>query len=438
MSAVVSKERTKNYLRQVQGSVLYKAGAVIASFIAIPIMIDYLGVEQFGVWSTILTVMAWIVFFDLGIGNGLKNRVSEALAKNDNGEASKYISAGYSLIGIISFVLWVFCFFCAHLVPWQGVFNTDVIAESTLRYSVQIALSFVLLNFWVGLISAVLGGFQKTSLVALGQLYSNVASLVLVGVAWVFISPSIIVLATIYGVATLGANCLLSFSFYKANQVFFPRYLVSREYVSPLLSMGLRFFAIQVAVLVVFTTDKILITQFFGPQEVTQYEVIMKLFGLFSFAHALISAPLWPAYADAFHRKDKVWIGGMLTKQLLLFIVFVVGVLVMMLIVDRVVSIWVGDAFSISYGLVIAVAVFIVVSIWNNIFAMILNGIGKTNVQLVSAVLAMLVNIPLAFVLVKILDFGVGGVVMAAVISLSFSAICLPLQVFYLLKKENF
>lgn len=71
MSADISKERTSNYLRQVKGAVVYKGVAMIASFLAIPMMIRYLGQEQFGVWSTLLTVMSWIVFFDLGIGNGI-------------------------------------------------------------------------------------------------------------------------------------------------------------------------------------------------------------------------------------------------------------------------------------------------------------------------------------------------------------------------------
>jgi len=81
MSEAVSKERTHNYVRQIKGAVVYKAVAMAASFLAIPLMIRYLGQEQFGVWSTLLTVMSWIVFFDLGVGNGLRNKVAEALAK---------------------------------------------------------------------------------------------------------------------------------------------------------------------------------------------------------------------------------------------------------------------------------------------------------------------------------------------------------------------
>lgn len=437
MSLPLSVERTKNYFRQVRGSFVYKIISLILSFITIPIMIDYLGVERFGVWSTILMIMTWIVLFDLGVGNGLKNRVTEALAKNDCFEAKNYISSGYTLLGMLSLCIWAVSFFCSYFIPWRSVFNTSLVDELSLRIAVQVALTFVALNFWLGLIAAILNGFQKTSLVALGQLYTNAASLILVLFAWRFMEPSITVLAIAYGVSALIANFLLSFNFYSGNRSLIPSYLVKKKYLSPLLSMGLKFFIIQIAVLVIFTTDKLLIIQFFGPGEVAHYEVIMKVFALFTFAHALISAPLWPAYSDAFHRNDTAWIFRMLLRQLAVFCVFLVGVLVAISVIDQVVFLWVGKSFVVSRPLVYAIAIFVVISMWNNIFAMILNGLGAVNIQLISALIAMFINIPLAFLFVKKFGFGAEGIVFAAIVSLSFSAILLPLQVFFLVGKRS-
>ena len=180
MTQDISKERTRNYLHQIKGAVAYKAVAMLASFLAIPMMIRYLGQEQYGVWSTLLTVMSWIVFFDLGVGNGLRNKVAEALARNDKKEAASYIASGYSLIGLIALALWVLITGASFFVPWQTVFNTHVIHEDTLRLTIQIAFFFVVLNFWIGLISALLGAVQKTAMTALGQLTSNILALIFV------------------------------------------------------------------------------------------------------------------------------------------------------------------------------------------------------------------------------------------------------------------
>ena len=107
MTKNVSQARSHNYVRQVKSSVVFKGLAVACSFFSVPLMIHYLGQEQFGVWSTLLSVMTWIAFFDLGLGNGLRNKLAESLAKDRVDEARSYISSAYSLIGLISLTLFL-------------------------------------------------------------------------------------------------------------------------------------------------------------------------------------------------------------------------------------------------------------------------------------------------------------------------------------------
>jgi len=84
MSAINGKlgtQRTKNYFLQVRNSFIYKFLAIVLSYLSIPLMIKYLGNVQYGIWSTLLSIMSWISLFDIGIGNGLRNKVSESLGK---------------------------------------------------------------------------------------------------------------------------------------------------------------------------------------------------------------------------------------------------------------------------------------------------------------------------------------------------------------------
>ncbi len=435
MSDAVSKERTRNYVRQIKGAVVYKAVAMLASFLAIPLMIRYLGQEQFGVWTTLLSVMSWIVFFDLGIGNGLRNKVAEALAKNEKAEAASYIASGYSLIGLIVFVLWAIVTASSFFIPWQAVFNTQAIPEATLRFTVQIAAFFIVLNFWLGLVSALLGAVQKTSLTGLGQLISNLLALMLVYVLTKTTDASIINLAFVYGSSLVIANVLLSLWFYQQYPELRPKPYLDKQHVRPLLSIGLQFFTIQLAVLVIFTTDKILITQIFGPQYVTQYEVVFKLFSVITFAHALISAPLWSAYTDAYHRNDFAWIKRMLHKQMMIFGGIVIAVVILGLMTKPIVALWIGPELEVPVMLVIAMGLFVLVSTWNNVYAMFVNGVGKIKVQLYTAVIAMSLNIPLALLFTKYFGLGLSGVVLATCVSLLFAAIVLPIQVHHMIQK---
>lgn len=433
MTEAVSKARTRNYLRQIKDAVAYRAVAMAASFLTIPLMIGYLGQEQFGVWSTLLTVMSWIVFFDLGIGNGLRNKVAESLAKNEQTEAACYIASGYTLIGLIALAVWVIVTVTSYFIPWQTVFNTHAIPEATLRTTVQIAAFFIVLNFWIGLIGALLGAVQKTSLVALGQLITNLAVLGLVFVLTKTTDASISQLALVYGLSLVLANILLSLWFYRRHPELRPHPYLDRRHVRPLLHVGLQFFIIQFAVLVIFTTDKVLITQLFGPQYVTQYEVVFKLFSVITFVHTLVSAPLWSAYTDAYHRGDFTWIEGMLRKQLMVFGGVTLAVLALGLSARPIIAVWIGRELVVSLPLIIVMGIFVLISIWNNVFAMLVNGIGKIRLQLYTAVVAMLVNIPLSIFFATHLGLGLSGIVLGTICSLLLAAVALPIQVHFLI-----
>jgi O-antigen/teichoic acid export membrane protein len=315
------------------------------------------------------------------------------------------------------------------IIPWQIVFNTHVIPEETLRLTVQIATFFISLNFWIGLIGALLGAVQKTSLTALGQLISNTLALLLVYILVKSTDASIIYLAIVYGASLIIANILLSFWFYRQHPELRPRLFLDKQHVNPLLTVGLQFFTIQLATLVIFTTDKILITQLLGPQYVTQYEVVFKLFGVITFANALISAPLWSAYTDAYHRNDFAWIKQMLHKQRLIFGVTLLMICAMVILAKPVIALWIGREMEVPLPLVITMGFFVMISAWNNVYAMLVNGVGKIKPQLYTAIIAMLLNIPLALLFTKQLQLGLSGIVLATCVSLLFAAVVLPIQV---------
>lgn len=438
MTAVVSKERTRNYLRQIKGAVVYKAAAMAASFLAIPLMIRYLGQEQFGVWATLLTVISWIVFFDLGIGNGLRNKVAESLAKGETDEAATYIGSAYTLLGLIALALWLVLAIAAYWIPWQTVFNTLAVPEATLRKTIQITAFFIVLNFWVALVAALLGAVQRTSLVALGQLISNALVLALVFFLSKATEASINSLAFAYGISLVTANIALSVWFYRDRPELRPRLYLDKSHISPLLGIGLQFFVIQLAVLVIFTTDKILITQLFGPKDVTQYEVVFKLFSLITFGHALISAPLWSAYTDAYHRDDIFWIRRMLRSQMIIFLGVLLATGLLAIIASPIIRAWIADDFTTPNQLIIATSLFVLVSTWNNIYAIFLNGIGKIKIQLYTAIVAMTVNIPLSIFLAKNTELGTSAIVVGTTCCLLIAAVALPIQVHYLMRPVKY
>lgn len=78
-----SSSRTKNAIGSIVVSMLTKGISILVSFLIVPMTINYVSSTQYGVWLTISSVLAWITYFNLGLGNGFRNKYAEAKAIND-------------------------------------------------------------------------------------------------------------------------------------------------------------------------------------------------------------------------------------------------------------------------------------------------------------------------------------------------------------------
>ena len=430
-----SNARSRNYITQLKGSVFFKCGAILATFLAMPIMIKYLGVEQFGIWSTMLTLIGWVMMFDFGIGNGLKNKISESLARNDTQKAAGFISTAYGLIGFISIFLFFTFFSISYYIPWQRVFNTQIISDDELRYAAVALSFFVFSNFWISLVNQIYHGLQKSSFVTFGQFVSNVLALVFVVILYYFYDTSLIKMVIVYGFALLLSNGLLSFLIFSSNVNLKPNLKsFDSKKVYSLLSLGVKFFVIQLAVIVIFMTDKIIITQLLGPENVTPYEVVFKLFSVFTILHSLILLPIWPAYSNAYAQGDFSWIRATLKQQIKIAFALFFGASLLSFLGPTIVSVWIGSDLMLDETLYIFFFGFIVVSVWSNVFAYFVNSVNKINVQLFTSVIAAVINIPMSIYFVSNLDMGLNGIVLATTISLSIYALIGPFQVLRILR----
>lgn len=437
MSHIISENRSKNYIKQIKGSFLFKGLAIFASFLAMPLMIKYLGVEHYGVWSTLLSIVSWVVLFDIGIGNGLRNKISESLAKENKQEAHNYISTAYTIVGAISVMLILIFLLASEYIPWQKVFNITSISNYELQSIVNITVIFLFLNFWISLINQVFNGLQKTSLAVFNQFLSNFFSLFAVFVLYTFYESSLIKLAFFYGASLLASSLILSFWFYQKNREFIPKIKsFGLNYTKSITSLGFKFFIIQIAVIVIFTTDKILITQLFGPEYVASYDVVFKLFSVITIVHGILVAPLWSAYSDAYHRSDMEWIKKTIKNQLKIYLLIIVATTLLIFLAKPIIRLWIGKDFFCGQCAIIAMALFILVSTWNNIFAYFINvnATDNLNVQINTSIIAMIVNIPLSIVFIRFFEMGTYGVMLATCISLSFFAIFGSIQTFNILK----
>jgi len=415
---MISAARTSNTLRQIRGAFAFKALGALASFAAVPLVLRYLGAERYGIWSTVMSLAAWATLSDMGIGYGLRCKLTEALARGDEAGAGAYVSSAYTALGVLALAAFaLFLPASAHL-DWQRLFNTTHADAARLRSFAVLSAFFVLAGMWSGLVNQVLNALQRSSVVVFGQMLSNLLCLAFVWALLRTEGPSLPRMAAAYGAALLASNLGLSAWCYGRRRALAPRARIAPARLRALVRLGLQFLVLELGYMMTVSTDKILITQLFGPEAVAPYDLVFKLFSVVTLAHALTTMPLWSSYGDAYHRGDHGWIHAALRGQRRLFALLACGIVLLALVARPLIACWVGAAIAVPPGLVAGMAVFIAVFTWNNVYSTALNGMGITGPQLRLSLLAIALNVPLSIVAVRVLGLGVEAIPLANALSL--------------------
>jgi len=155
---------------------------IVIGLLMVSLTIDYLDPVKYGIWITLSSLIAWFSFFDIGLGNGLRNKLAEALAENNLEIARRYISTTYFIISIIMLVLVMIIVPIFSFIDWNSILNVsvEIISARILKFLAIIILVFFGFNFIFKLINTILIADQKPALSSLLNLLGNVLSLILV------------------------------------------------------------------------------------------------------------------------------------------------------------------------------------------------------------------------------------------------------------------
>jgi O-antigen/teichoic acid export membrane protein len=418
----MSNGRTSNFLLQIKMSFMYKIVGMVLSFLLVPLMIKYLGVEKYGLWAVVFGLVSWLTVFDFGLGNGLKNEITKTLANNDSKLLNKLIITGYiTNFTIILLVLGIFLI-VSNFINWSNLLNTSVSSQEELLYFVNLVFIIMSINFVVSLIMQIIHGYQKSSYTTFFQMVSNGFILILLYVLYkVDNSQSLIKIAILYGLSLIIINIVGSVWFFKTKTtVQFSLDYFDKALIKNFMNFGLKFFYLQIAVILIYQTDKIIISHLFGPEEVAKYDLIFKLFTIVLTAHTLVLTPLWSAMTDAYENKDKDWIYKTIKKINLFLVPLFIGIICIISYYETIIDLWIGKEINIDSNLVLFLGISFALMLWNNNYSYIMNGFGKLNLQLYTATFAMIVNIPLSLYLGQYFNSAYGVVIASVILQLIF------------------
>ncbi|MHB1137100.1 MAG: hypothetical protein ACYC1X_09965, partial [Coriobacteriia bacterium] len=111
-------------LRNISGTLLIKGAAVLISVLMTPAYLRFLDDHtMLGAWFTIVAVLNWMLTFDLGIGNGLRNRLVQALVSGDDAVGKRYVSSAYVVMGAAALAVALGGSFLLRALDWNAALN---------------------------------------------------------------------------------------------------------------------------------------------------------------------------------------------------------------------------------------------------------------------------------------------------------------------------
>lgn len=420
--------RSINILKNIFASFFIRGCSIAISLFLVPLTIRYVNPTQYGIWLTLSSIIGWFGFFDIGFGNGLRNKFTEALAKGEHELARVYVSTTYAILGIIiGVVLVLFC--CINpFLNWVRILNAPSGMGRELTILALIVFVFFCLQFILQLITTIITANQQPAKASFFNLLGSIFSLIVIFILTKTTSGNLIYLGLALGCTPVLVLTSSSLWFYTHEyRKYAPSLkLVNFSYARNLMTLGLKFFLIQIAFVILYETSNIVITQLFGPAQVTPYNIAYKYFSVVPMVFSIVLTPFWSAFTEAYVKKDEQWIRNTIRKLQKFWLLFLAGALLMLALSNKVYQLWVGSMVQVPFLLSACIFLYVMINAWCMIFSMFLNGVGKLKLQLYSSLFGALINIPLAIFLAK--QIGIAGVVLSTCILGLFSAVWSPLQ----------
>lgn len=412
--------RTTAVKREIGLSFIIKIVSVLIGILIVPLTIDFMDTERYGIWLTLSSVFGWFSFFDIGFGNGMRNKVAEALANGNKILAKEYISTTYAAVSLI-FLTLIFLFLIVNpFINWQKILNTDLITTKELYLVTSVVFTLFLLRFIFQLIGVVFIANQRPSvnnaIITIGNLFAFIIIIILYRL---LDHGSLLLL----GAVLTGAPLLI---FIVATLVAFNgkfRYLrpslgnAKVCHAKHLLNLGAKFFLIQIAAVVLFSSANIIIIQIFNPEEVAVYSTALRYFQVPIMIYGILMTPIWSAVTDANARNDIVWMKDTIRKFNGISAIFAIGIIIMTLLSPFVYELWLGDRINIPFSMSISMAFYAVINIFLSPFTSFINGIGKMHLSVILTLMTVTIYIPLAIFLAKLFNSSTGIMIATCILN---------------------
>ena len=424
--------RSVKLKKNIVGMLFIKGGSIAINLMLVPLTLNYVNSDTYGIWLTLSSMVAWMSFFDVGINNGLKNKLAEAIAHEDYNLGKKYVSTTYALLCAVFIPILIIGLCVAPFINWYSLLNLSNSVVPDLLSAVLIVITYFCVQFILSTINVILLADQSPAESSLRTLLQHIVSFLIITILLFTTKGSLIKLCVAFCISPLIVLLLFNFTLFSGRykQISPSFKSIDVKVLPSLMKLGAQFFIIQIAAIIQYQMMNFIIIRYYGATEVTAYNIANKYFNVLYMVWGILITPLWAATTDALSKGDFLWIRNTARRYLSLFFLFLLMSVVMLWIAPFIYHLWIGDKVLISFGLSLWNMIYFLVLMFGCVFVYILNGAGLLKVQTVASIISPFVFL-LSFYYFVHHGYGVYSVLISAVLSNFNGFLLAPLQFYH-------
>ena len=411
--------RGRKISKNVIGLGLLQGIGLLTSYLLVPLTIDYVSSSQYGIWLTISSIVSWFALLDVGLGTGLRNKLTEALANGDTVLAKKYVSTTYISLTFFVLVFYALFVICNHYIDWAKILHQPSEMNVMLIRTMFIVVTFFAFRLIVQLIGIILTSYLKPAAATAISTTSNVIILLIIWLLSKYTEGSLPLLAFVMSaVPVIAYNLRSLILFCGAYKEIAPALIYfDKTKVRTLLGLGISFFIIKISMIVLFQTSNILIIQMFTNDDVVVYNIAYKLFSIIFILFEIMIQPFWTGYTDAWTKKDIPWIEHTMGKLMKVWGCLAIFACMLLCFSSWIYKIWIGGDIAIPFSLSFMMCIYFICRCYGGTYNIFINGTGKIRLQLISLLFVAVLYIPLVFIFVKVFEWGLLAIPTALILA---------------------
>jgi len=267
---------------------------ILIRIIQVPLLISFLGIDEFGRWLVLSSLPTWLALANLGFGSVASNEMSMAVGKGDVLRAKEAYSTTIALLTTITGLGLPLIAIITPFIPWDDILKTTANRHIELSWAAGWLGASVLISFYGETFGGRIRAARKAHITMMLGAIRPWLDIAVLGTCLVFTTRFDVMAFALFTTTVISLVATWFISFRVLPVVFFSFDAVRSRNFGSLFKKGLAFQAFPFGNALLFQGNLMIVQLILGPASVALFGTARTLVRTVNQAMELVNQVIWP------------------------------------------------------------------------------------------------------------------------------------------------